>query len=90
MYYDGVRWVAPTDSQKRRRNTMITKVRQIRMTGNDGRTENYFHIYYGKTVKWWVEEGKLPMTAVKFILSDRVTATDYYIGNTKRTEYIPA
>ena len=72
--------------------TQIKKVwEHTRTDKKTGRTEHTYTIFYDKAIKWYVPEEKLPMTVLKFILSDAVRAevTKRYPTN-KRTEYTPA
>lgn len=68
---------------------MIEKVWEHQRIEN-GRTVNEFTVFYGKAIKWHIPEGKLPMTVLRFILSDKVKAEVTHRApwnGGKRTEY---
>ena len=59
-------------------------------TVENGRTVNRYTVFYGNTSKWYIPEEKLPMTVLRFILSEKihaeVTKRSPWCGG-KRTEY---
>ena len=61
-----------------------------RIDSETGRTVNEYTVFYGNATRWYIPEGQLPMTVLRYILSDKVHAevTQRATWNgAKRTEY---